>query len=193
MKPKSILAGSALLLAATTAVLVGHDALTRQLYTSFADMQMAAASRIASPTAALLVHLPDPYVKPVGSLELVIRELRIDQGKPVSFEGRVIWRNLGLDDSGIKIDLGDYQLEVSGETPKYDLKLSDLDASLDVKGDGELSADGVYQVDVVISSDLGIDPQIKTVLELVAKTMGHDKYRIQQSGRLPPAIASQLF
>lgn len=150
-------------------------------------------TEIDYPVAALLAHLPNPLVKPVGSLELVIRELSFDQGKPVSFEGLLIWRNLGIDDAGIKIDIGDYQLEVSGKSPKYDFTLSDLDASLDVKGDGELSADGIYQVDVIISSDQGINPQVKTVLELIAKKTGHDKYRIQHSGRLPPHIASQLF
>jgi hypothetical protein len=150
-------------------------------------------TEIDYPVSTLLVHLSNPLVKPVGSLQLVVRELSFEQGKPVSFEGLLIWRNLGIDDSGIKLDIGDYQLEVSGKSPEYELRLSDLDASLDVKGDGELGAGGVYKVDIAISSDQGINPQVKTVLELVAKKTGHDKYRIQQSGRLPPHIASLLF
>jgi len=150
-------------------------------------------TEIDYPVSALLAHLPNPLVKPVGSLQLVIRELRLEQGKPVSLEGLLIWRNLGIDDSGIKLDIGDYQLEVSGKSPEYELTLSDLDASLDVKGGGVLSAGGVYKVDIAISSEQGIDSQVKTVLELIAKKTGHDKYHIQQSGRLPPHIASLLF
>ena len=149
-------------------------------------------TRIDYPVAALLTYMPDLLVRPAGSLELEIEELILVQGKPASINAKLVWRKLGVDDAGVKLEIGDFQLVISGDNSRYDLKLSDLDASLNVSGKGEINA-GVYSLDVAISSDKGIDPQLKNLLELLARNTGHNKYHIQQSGRLPPAIAKQLF
>ena len=149
-------------------------------------------SRIDYPVATLLAYMPQLLVMPAGSLELEIDELILKQGKPASVAAKLVWRNLGVDDAGAQLDIGDYQVGISGNSSRYDLELSDLDASLDVAGKGQINA-GVYSLDVSISSDKGIDPQLKNVLELFARKTGHDKYHIQQSGRLPAEIAKQLF
>ena len=107
--------------------------------------------------------------------------------------GRLLWRNLGIDDEGIKIDIGDLQLDFTGDPGGYEFTVSDIDATLDVEGDGIIRAGGEYELDIRIGSEIGIDPQVKQVLGVVAKTVGFNQYRVQQSGRLPPNLAQQLF
>ena len=143
--------------------------------------------------AELASRLPDLPVQLTGRLELQVEDLSLINGKPQILNGRLIWHDLGLDEQGVKLDLGDYQLDFTGDTNRYDFKINDLDASLEVDGDGQVKPTGEYEIDIKITSRSGIDPQIKYVLDIVAKKSGHNKYRAEQTGRLPPHIVRQLF
>ncbi len=143
--------------------------------------------------AELVRHIPNSLVKPAGRLELKIDDLTLLEGKPAVVNGQLIWRDLGIDDDGIKVNVGDYQVDFSGNPQKYDFRIKDLDADLDVSGKGEISPDGQYMVDVRIASDDSIDPNVKNVLSLVAGELGYNKYRLERKGRLPPHITRQLF
>ena len=146
------------------------------------------------PVARLLAHTPLPaLVVPTGRLQLEIDDMSMQQDKLVAVNGRLIWRDLGLDDDGIKIDIGDYQVDFSGDTSTYNFTFSDLNAALDVSGDGSVSSAGTYEVDVKISAETGIAPQVKSILNLVAVRSSVNKYRIEQKGRLPAKITLQLF
>jgi len=150
-------------------------------------------TRIQYPVAELLKYVPNALVRPVGRLQLEIDDLTMLQDKLVTAEGRLIWRDMGINDDGIKIDIGDYQVDFSGNPQQYDFAVRDLDAALDVSGSGNIKAAGVYEVDVKIGSQDGIDPQVKSVLNLVAARISVNKYRIEQKGRLPANITRQLF
>ncbi len=150
-------------------------------------------TRIDYPVDELMAYVPNPLVRPVGRLELVIDEASLVQGRPSLAKGRLIWRDLGINDDGIKIDIGDYQVVFDGNPEGYRFDIADLDASLDVSGSGEIKPDGQYELDVRIESETGIDPQVKGVLNLVARNTGYNKYRIQQTGRLPANVTRQLF
>lgn len=150
-------------------------------------------TRIQYPVAELLKYVPNALVRPVGRLQLEIDDLTMLQDKLVTAEGRLIWRDMGINDDGIKIDIGDYQVDFSGNPQQYDFTVRDLDAALDVSGSGNIKAAGVYEVDVKIGSQDGIDPQVKSVLNLVAARISVNKYRIEQKGRLPANITRQLF
>ncbi len=150
-------------------------------------------TRIDYPIADLMAFMPNALVRPVGRLELSVDELSVFEGKPAAMHGRLLWRNLGIDDQGIKFDIGDVQLDFTGDPNGYEFTVSDVDASLDVSGDGNILASGEYEIDIRIGSQTGIDPQVKQVLGLVAKNTGFNQYRVQQSGRLPPGLAQQLF
>jgi len=141
----------------------------------------------------LVKYIPNAPVNPAGRLELMIDKLSVVEGVPVVVNGKLIWRNLGIDDAGITISIGDYQLDFTGDPQKYDFKITDLDADLDVSGKGEVKAGGQYDVDVRIGSQTEIDPNVKSVLNLVADNAGYNKYRIEQQGKLPPNITRQLF
>jgi general secretion pathway protein N len=141
----------------------------------------------------LVQYLPNAPVKPAGRVQLQVDELTMLQGRMTTANGKLIWRNLGLDDESVKVDLGDYQVDFVGDQAKYDFKISDLDASLDVSGKAEIKPDGQYSLDVNVGSETGIDSNVKSVLNLVAVKTGYDKYRVQQKGRLSPAMTQQLF
>ena len=141
----------------------------------------------------LIQYIPNALVKPAGRLELMIDKLSMVEGVPTVVNGKLIWRDLGVDDDGIKISIGDYQVDFTGDPKKYNFKINDLNADLDVSGKGEVRAGGQYDVDVRIGSDTEIDSNVKSVLNLIATNAGYNQYRIEQQGRLPPNITRQLF
>ncbi len=153
----------------------------------------ASHGEIEYPVADLLKLLPvEAPTNPLGSLQLRIDDLSMQADKLVSINGRLIWNDLGLNDS-VKIHVGDYQVDFRGDPQSYEFTFSDLNAALDVSGDGQISADGLYQVEVTIENDTGIEPQVKSVLNLVATRAGVNKYRIKQKGRLSSDVKRQLF
>ncbi len=156
------------------------------------DTEVADTS-INYPVAEVARFGPTLPVRLAGRLELAIDDLSYYEGKPARVNGRLVWHDLGIDDDGIRIDLGDYQVDFSGNPAGYEFKIYDLDASLDVKGDGEIRPDGTYSYEARIEAKTGIDPSVKFVLSHVAKNEGYNKYRIRQSGRLAPHVVSQLF
>ena len=141
----------------------------------------------------LVKYIPNALVKPAGRLELLIDNLSVVEGVPIVVNGKLIWRDLGVDDDGIKVSIGDYQVDFTGDPKQYDFKINDLDADLDVSGKGKVRAGGQYSVDVKIGSDTEIDSNVKSVLNLIATNAGYNQYRIEQQGRLPPNITRQLF
>jgi len=156
------------------------------------DTEISGA-RIEYPVAELMKYVPNVPVNPVGRVELMIDELSMVQGKPAALNGKLIGRDLGVDNDGSKISIGDFQVDFTGNQKKYEFKLSDLDATLDVAGTGEIRADGLYNFDIKLNAEDGLDPKIKNVLDLFADKAGYNKYRIEQRGRLQPNLTRQLF
>ena len=150
-------------------------------------------ARIDYPVAELMKYVPNVPVNPIGRVELMIDELSMVQGKPAALDGKLIGRDLGVDNDGSKISIGDFQVDFTGNQKKYEFKLSDLDARLDVAGKGEIGADGQYSFDIKLNAEDGLDPKVKNVLDLFAAKDGYNKYRIEQKGRLPPNLTRRLF
>jgi len=150
-------------------------------------------TRIEYPVSKLLAHFPNALVRPVGRLQLKIDDLSMQGEKLVTAKGELVWRDLGIDDDGIKLDVGDYQVDFTGNPQQYDFTVRDLNAALDVSGKGNITAAGQYEVDVKIASETGIEPQVKSVLNVVAVRSSVNKYRIEKKGRLPANITRQLF
>jgi general secretion pathway protein N len=153
-------------------------------------------SRVEYPVAVLLAQLPTPaLVKPTGRLQLELDELSMLQDKLVTVSGKLIWRDLGLDDASGNVNIGDYQVDFSSDAEGFNFTFSDLDAALDLSGDGSISTAGLYEVDVRIATQAGLDSQVKSILNLVAVRSGSsaNQYRIEQKGRLPANITRQLL
>lgn len=150
-------------------------------------------TRVEYTAAELAPYLPKLMVQPDGRVELTIEQMTIIAGITAAVNGRLVWRDLGVTAEGTSLNLGDYQVDFSGNPQKYDFKLDDLEADLDVDGEGNIGADGLYRVDVKISSQNTIDPKVKNLLDLFATTISYNNYRVEQSGRLPNNIVRQLF
>lgn len=150
-------------------------------------------SRAEYAVSELAAYMPNLMVQPDGRLELLIDELTVISGQPAALNGKLIWRELGLRADDATLSLGDYQVDFSGSPKKYDLKLSDLDASLKANGKGFITADGQYSVEIKLNSDTPIDSKIRNMLDLFATKVSHDNYRLDKKGRLPPNVTRQLF
>ena len=93
----------------------------------------------------------------------------------------------------MRINIGDYELDFVGDSSAYDFELKDRNATLDVDGEGKVSANGQYSFDIRILTDGNLDSNVRYVLNLAAKKTGPNSYRIEQSGRLPPRVRSRIF
>ena len=152
-------------------------------------------ARLEYPVAEILTYVNQPLpVRPGGRAELHIDQLTMRDKSLAAASGKLVWRNLGVDDGDVQLDIGDYQVDFTGSPEQYAFEFSDLDASLDVTGDATIDADGRYQADVRLSAASGnIDSQVRSVLDLVAQRSSANQYRIEREGRVPPKIARQLF
>ena len=164
---------------------VGYDLLN-------GDTEVSQA-RVEYPATQLAGFFPNMIVQPEGRLELIVDDMAIVAGKPAAMSGKLIWRDLGMQSDEATLNIGDYQVDFSGNQQQYDFKLSDLDASLEVDGKGDVSSDGQYRVDIKISSATTIDSRVKNVLDLFATTVSYNNYRLEKTGLLPPNITRQLF
>jgi len=149
--------------------------------------------RIGYDAGEVAPYVPNLPVNPTGRLELLVDDMSIVAGRPTAVAGKLVWRDLGIDNDGVRINIGDYQLNFDGDPKAYDFKLKDLDATLDVDGEGKVSANGEYQLDVRILTDSNLESHVRYVLNLAAKKSGPNSYRVEQRGRLPANIRRQIF
>lgn len=150
-------------------------------------------ARLEYPAAEIMRHVPNLLVQPTGRLELILDEMEIVGNRPAALSGKLIWRELGIDDGGTRLDIGDYAVEFEGDVDQYRFKLADLEGDLDVDGEGEVSADGQYRVDIRIMTGDRVDSRVRSVLDLAAQKISYNSYRIDQTGRLPNQVHARLF
>ena len=149
--------------------------------------------RLAYPVSEVVAYVPNLLVNPTGRVELLVDDMSIVAGKPTAVAGKLIWRDLGIDNDGVRINIGDYELDFDGTPEAYDFQLKDLGATLDVDGEGKVSANGQYSMDIRILTDGNLDSNVRYVLGLVAKKTGPSSYRVEQAGRLPSRVQQQIF
>ena len=137
-----------------------------------ADIPMQRLSQLSNQT----------LVSPSGSLKLDIDKLVIKQGKLTDISAIAIWQDAGV--VGEDFDLGDYQLEIEKGIDQYRFILKDNDAMLAIDGKGILATNGQYSLNIDIKARPGLNPQIKNVLELIAKKKGLNQYLIHRTGQL---------
>jgi hypothetical protein len=149
--------------------------------------------RIVYPVSEVVAYVPNLLVNPTGRVELLVDEVSMVAGRPAALAGKLVWRDLGIDNDGVRINIGDYELDFVGDSSGYDFELKDRNATLDVDGEGRVSADGQYSSDIRILTDGNLDSNVRYVLNLAAKKTGPNSYRIEQSGRLPARVRSRIF
>jgi len=149
--------------------------------------------RIAYDAGEVAPYVANLPVNPTGRIELQVDDMSIVSGRPTAVAGKLVWRDMGIDNDGVRVNIGDYELVFDGNPQAYDFKLNDLGATLDVDGEGKVSSDGQYQVDIRILTDPNLESHVRSVLNLTAKKAGPNNYRIEQRGRLPANIRRQIF
>ncbi len=121
-------------------------------------------------------------VSPSGNLKLDVDRLAIKQGKLADISAIAIWQDAGI--IGEDFELGAYQLEVEKGIDQYRFTLKDNDAMLEIDGKAILATNGKYSLNINIKARPGLDPQIKNVLELIARKKGLNQYLIHRTGQL---------
>jgi len=103
-----------------------------------------------------------------GSLDALINDLRLEQGRPTAGEGRVVWQRAFWRGVRGSQPLGDYVLEFEVPAPmRVQAQVSTLSGP--VKIEGTLGIEGnSYQVDVSLNSERGFDSELASALQLMA-------------------------
>ncbi len=146
--------------------------------------------QISYPLENLSVYADKLLVQPSGNLALDIESLTFDQQTLNQINTRAVWQSAGV--SGESINLGNYELTLVSEKQAYRFELRDKKAVLTVDGKGKLKPNGHYTVNISIESQPGLEPQIKTALEFIAKKQGLNRYQIRRTGKLSNQMLSRL-
>lgn len=126
--------------------------------------------------------LPALPVQPTGSLRLRAEAIKLENRRLMSMDATVTWSGLGVAEGKESLSLGDYQADISAEADQIDFELRDVNALLQVSGGGTVSSDGRYSLDIDLSSDGVLPERVKSILGLVARSTGYNRYQIVQEG-----------
>ena len=146
--------------------------------------------QIEYPLANLSAYADKLLVQPSGNLLVDIGSMSVKHNKLQDISAKALWREAGV--AGESINLGDYELTLNSEKQAYQFTLRDKKAELSVDGKGELKSNGQYTANISIESQPGLNNQIKTALEFIAKKQGLNRYNIRQTGKLPNHLMSQI-
>jgi len=118
-----------------------------------------------------------------GTLAAQFSLLQLREGLPYSAAGRLVWQGGGWQSPSGMRPLGSYALEV--EQPAGEpLSAQVLTLSGPVQADGAVRLqEGNYQVDVLVSSMISMDPQLQQALSLIAQPESGG-YRVRMNGEL---------
>ncbi|MCP4488626.1 MAG: type II secretion system protein N [Gammaproteobacteria bacterium] len=146
--------------------------------------------QVLYPLENLSTYADKFLLQPSGNLALDIASLTFDQQSLSQIDAQAVWQSAGV--SGEPINLGDYELMVVSEEQAYRFELRDQKALLSVDGKGLLKPNGQYTLNISIESQPGLEPQIKTALEFIAKKQGLNQYQIRRTGKLSNQMLSRL-
>ena len=105
-----------------------------------------------------------------------------NDGELRSVEGRITGQDLTVTHDGRTLDLGGATTTVSGSDNSARGDLSDQGGFVGLEGQWQVSRDGSYRLDAVVTPREGADPALRDWLSQHAEPAG-DGFRIQESGR----------
>jgi len=146
--------------------------------------------QIEYPLANLSAYADKLLVQPSGNLLVDVDSMSVMDNKLQDISGKALWQEAGV--AGESINLGDYELTLNSVKQAYQFTLRDKKAELSVDGKGELKSNGQYTANISIESQPGLNNQIKTALEFIAKKQGLNRYNIRRNGKLPNHLMSQI-
>ena len=121
----------------------------------------------------LLRHLLPLSVK--GEFTAQLSHLKLTSGRPESANGRLVWRQATWESPRGSVPLGSYAMDIQ-QLPGEQLEANTTTIEGPVHAEGSVSLAGKrYSVDILITGDGDLDPQLAQALSLVSKPVaaGH--------------------
>ena len=118
-----------------------------------------------------------------GDLSVQAEHLQLEKGLPSSASGRLVWQNAAWESAQGALSLGSYAIDIQqlpGEALKGDIVT--LAGAVRANGHAELLGKD-YALDILISSDNGLDAQLEQALSLIAQPVSNGR-RIKFDGQL---------
>ena len=119
-----------------------------------------------------------------GRFSAQLQALSLRGGMPVSGEGRVVWQNASWLAPGGALVLGSYALDfVQPEGEALRGEIVTISGPVQAAGNVSLQ-DRAYRIDVRVSGDGGLDPQVSQALSLMGSPQDDGSIRVQLDGAL---------
>ena len=130
-----------------------------------------------------LVEYVNLLIRPVGTFNLKVDELSLQNQKITNVNLQIDWKNAGIE--GEDQILGDYAALIKSQDSGLRLDLSDSASLLSAKGSVEVLNNGAFDANISLKSDARLKPSIKSAISLMAKQTGLDQFSYKSKGRLP--------
>ena len=118
-----------------------------------------------------------------GDFSVQGEHLHLEKGLPSGASGRVIWQNAAWESARGALSLGSYAIDIQ-QLPGEALKGEIITLAGAVRANGHVELLGKnYSLDILISSDTGLDAQLEQALSLIAQPVPEGR-RIKFDGQL---------
>ncbi|MCG5533863.1 type II secretion system protein N [Halorhodospira sp. 9621] len=118
-----------------------------------------------------------------GNVTYEVDQLSLgNDGEIRSVEGRITGQDLSVTQDGQTLDLGGATTTVSGSGNRARGELSDQGGAVGLSGQWQVSRDGSYQLDAVVTPREGADPALRDWLSQHAEP-ADEGFRIREAGR----------
>ncbi len=147
------------------------------------DLQIADAE-VRATAAGIARHLPVPLLLVDGDITAVMEQGALRAGRPVGVDARLRWDRAAVRQP-VDVLLGAVTLAVAPEADGgHRLTLDGRNGVVDIDGEGAVSADGRYNVEIRIEPTADAGPRVTDMLANMATRQG-DVYIIREAGQLP--------
>ncbi len=119
-----------------------------------------------------------------GSFNGFINNALLEQNKVPIIDGIVNWQNGSLD-APIKLEKGDYRAVIKPVDKNLDIKLSSVEAPIELNGNIKLQNDWVFDTNLTTKSN---NPGLMAMMKFAGKPQTDGTILIQQKGDLKPFI-----
>ena len=118
-----------------------------------------------------------------GDFSVQAQTLQIQGGLPREARGRMVWQNAGWESAAGNMPLGSYAVDFQQDPGEpLQAEIITLAGPVNASGSAQLLGKN-YKLDILISSDTGLDTQLEQALSLIAQPVAEGR-RITFSGQL---------
>lgn len=119
-----------------------------------------------------------------GSFNGFVNNALLEQNKVPIIDGIVNWQNASLD-APIKLAKGDYRAVIKSADKNLDIKLSSVEAPIELNGNIKLQNDWMFNTNLITKS---ANPGLMAMMKFAGKPQTDGTILIQQKGDLKPFV-----